>query len=90
MQTAEANVSTERKGRIVELGFRSQMQINIAGLCNFKDARGYRKIDDDACSNDDGQLIQNANLTNFVSGTYSTYETRYSFFRIAYQNRWNE
>ena len=85
MQTAEANVSTERKGRIVELGFRSQMQINISGLCNFKDARGYDRIDLDACFNDNGQLVQNSNLLNFTSGTYSTYEIRYSFFRIAYR-----
>ncbi len=85
MQTAEANVSTERKGKIVELGFRSQMQVNISGLCNFKDARGYDRIDLDACFNDNGQLVQNSNLLNFTSGTYSTYEIRYSFFRIAYR-----
>ena len=85
MQTAEANITTDRPGRVVELGFRSQMQINISGLCNYKDGRGYDQIDNDACDNDDGQLIQNANLTNFTSGTYSTYEVRYSFFRISYR-----
>ena len=85
MQTAEANVSTERQGRIVELGFRSQMQINISGLCNFKDGRDYAQIDRDACDNDNNQIAENANLLRFNSGTYSTYETRYSFFRIAYR-----
>ena len=85
MQTAEANVTTERKGKIVELGFRSQMQINISGLCNFKDGRDYAKIDRDACDNDNDQIAKNANLLRFNSGTYSTYETRYSFFRIAYR-----
>jgi len=85
LQAAEANVSTERQGRVVELGFRSQMQINISGLCNYKDARGYRKIDDDACDNYDGKDVDKAKLTNFTSGTYSTYETRYSFFRVSYR-----
>lgn len=85
MQAAEANISTERPGRVVELGFRSQMQINISGLCNYKDCRGYTEIDNDACFNDEGQQAQNANLLTFVSGTYSTVEVRYSFFRIAYR-----
>ena len=85
MQTAEANVSTERQGKVVELGFRSQMQVNISGLCNYKDGRGYDKIDFDACDADVGQQAENANLVNFTSGTYSTYETRYSFFRVAYR-----
>ncbi len=85
MQAAEANVSTERQGKVVELGFRSQMQVNISGLCNYKDGRNYDKIDFDACDADVGQQAQNANLVNFTSGNYSTYETRYSFFRIAYR-----
>ncbi len=85
MQIAEANVTTERQGKIVELGLRSQMQINISGLCDFKDGRDYRKIDFDACDNDNDQIAKNANLLRFNSGTYSTYETRYSFFRIAYR-----
>ena len=85
MQTAEANVSTERQGKIVELGLRSQMQINISGLCNYKDGRSYEDIDYYACEVDEGQQAENANLVNFTSGTYSTYETRYSFFRISYR-----
>lgn len=85
MQIAEANVSTERAGRIVEIGFRSQMQINISGLCNYADSRSYREIDDDACFNDLGQIAQNANLLTFISGTSTTVELRYSFFRVAYR-----
>ena len=85
MQIAEANVSTERAGRIVEIGFRSQMQINISGLCNYADGRTYEDIDDDACYNDQGQQAQNANLLTFVSGTTTTVELRYSFFRVAYR-----
>lgn len=85
MQSAEANISTEREGKVVEIGFRSQMQINISGLCNFKDGRGYDKIDNDACFSDNGDLIENSTIVNFTSGTFSTYETRYSFFRIAYR-----
>lgn len=85
LQTAEATFSTERQGQIVEVGFRSQLQINIQGLCNFKDARGYSRIDYDACDKDDGKDIDDASLTNFISGQYSTFETRYSFFRISYR-----
>lgn len=85
MQTAEAIFSTERQGRIVEVGIRSNLQVNISGLCNFKDARGYDRIDFDACDKDDGKDIEDANLTNFTSGQYSTFETRYSFFRISYR-----
>ena len=85
MQAAEANISTEREGKVVELGFRSQMQLNISGLCNFKDGRGYAAIDDAACDTYRGQQTVNVDLVNYISGTYSTYETRYSFFRIAYR-----
>ena len=85
MQAAEAIFSTERQGRIVEVGIRSSLQVSISGLCNFKDARGYERIDYDACDKDDGKDIGNANLTNFTSGQYSTFETRYSFFRVSYR-----
>ena len=85
MQAAEAIFSTERQGRVVEVGIRSNLQVNISGLCNFKDARGYERIDFDACDKDDGKDIEDANLTNFISGQYSTFETRYSFFRVSYR-----
>ena len=85
MQAAEAIFSTERQGRVVEVGIRSNLQISIAGLCNFKDARGYDRIDFDACDKDEGKEINQATLTNFSSGQYSTYETRYSFFRVGYR-----
>ena len=85
MQAAEANVSTERQGRIVELGFRSQMQVNIAGLSNFVDGRDYEKIDNEACDNFNGDEAEDVETINFNSGSYSAYETRYSFFRISYR-----
>ena len=85
MQAAEAIFSTERQGRVVEVGIRSNLQVSIAGLCNFKDARGYDRIDFDACDKDAGKEINQATLTNFSSGQYSTYETRYSFFRVGYR-----
>ena len=85
MQVAEANVSTERSGRIVELGFRSQMQVNITGLSNFVDGRNYELIDNEACDNYNGDPVIDVRLLNFISGAYSTYETRYSFFRVAYR-----
>ena len=85
MQMAEANITTERQGQVVELGFRSQTQVSISGLCNFRDSFDYAKIDNDACYNDVGQQAQNANLKTFSSGTYTSAETRYSFFRVSYR-----
>ena len=85
LQSAEAIFSTERQGRVVEVGIRSNSQINISGLCNFGDARGYERIDFDACDKDDGKDVEDADLTNFTSGQFSTVETRYSFFRISYR-----
>lgn len=85
MQSAEATFSTERQGQIVEVGIRSNMQIRIQGLCNFKDARGYNRIDFDSCDKDAGKKVDKANLLNFSSGVYSTFETRYSFFRVSYR-----
>ena len=85
MQSAEATFSTERQGQIVEVGIRSNMQVRIQGLCNFKDARGYERIDFDSCNKDEGKKINDANLLNFSSGVYSTFETRYSFFRVSYR-----
>ena len=85
MQTAEANISTERQGKVVELGFRSQMQVNISGLCDFRDSKNYYDTDYASCEVDEGEQAEDAELSTFISGTYSTYETRYSFFRIAYR-----
>ena len=88
MQSAEAIFSTERQGKIVEVGIRSNLQVSISGLCNFKDARGYDRIDFDACDKDNGKTVDGpdaTNLTNFNSGQYTTVETRYSFFRVSYR-----
>ena len=85
MQMAEANITTERQSQVIELGFRSQTQVNISGLCNFRDSFDYKKIDEDACYNDNGQDVENANLKTFNSGTYTAAETRYSFFRASYR-----
>ena len=82
---AEAVFSTERPGTVVEVGLRSALQVDIRGLCNFRDGRTYQKIDDDACDSFDGDEADEVELENFQSGQYSSSENRYSFFRIGYR-----
>lgn len=82
---AEGVFSTDRAGNVLEVGLKSNVQLNIRGLCNFRDAHGYQRCDNEACFNYNGQQAQNIEAITFQSGTYSSPETRYSFFRISYR-----
>ena len=82
---AEASFSTDREGRVLEVGLKSSVQLKVGGLCNFRDAYSYRRCDNEACFNYNGQQAQNIQASIFQSGTYSSPDTRYSFFRISYR-----
>lgn len=82
---AEGSFSTDRAGNVLEVGLRSSVQVDIRGLCNFRDAHSYRRCDNEACFDYNGQAAQNIQASIFQSGTYSSPETRYSFFRISYR-----
>lgn len=82
---AIANFVTEKRGRVVEVGLRSTLQTTISGICNFRDARSYYVIDRDACEKFDGDDADGTTPINFVSGTYTGPEQRYSFFRLSYR-----
>jgi hypothetical protein len=82
---AEAVFSTDREARVVEVGLRSNVQLQISGLANFRDAHSYTRCDDEACFDYNGQNANNIEAIIFQSGTYSSPDTRYSFFRVAYR-----
>ena len=82
---AEGVFSTDRAGNVLEVGLKSSVQLQVGGLCNFRDAHSYRRCDNEACFDYNGQPAQNIEASIFQSGTYSSPETRYSAFRISYR-----
>lgn len=87
-RVALANVTTTRPCRVVEIGIRSTMGIRIGGLCNFKDALTYEEINGRACKNYEGNKVEKGKILRvdiFQSGSLSTSEDRFSFFRISYR-----
>lgn len=82
---SEAVFSTDRECRVVEVGLRSTVQLQISGLANFRDAHSYTRCDNEACFNYNGQNANNIEAIVFQSGTYSSPDTRYTFFRISYR-----
>jgi hypothetical protein len=94
---ALGNVSINRETRYFEIGIRSTVAMQIQGLCNFADiptdkpghiesddVSGYESINWKAADGLAGESVSN-NLANtvFSSGTVTTPEKRYSFFRVA-------
>lgn len=85
---ALANITTTRPCRVIDIGIRSVMGIRIGGLCNFKDALPYDEVNNKACFNFTGRIIPKGQTVNpdvFQSGSISTSEERYSFFRVSYR-----
>lgn len=82
---AVATVTLNRASRAFEIGIRSTVGIKINGLCNFKDAKSYKTINDAAGGrfyertfNSDTSI----STQNITSGTITTTEERYSFFKV--------
>lgn len=85
---ALGSVSTTRPCRAVEIGIRSSMGIRIGGLCNFTDSLTCEDIDKRAGGAFEGKVVKKGQILkvqNFQSGTLTTSEERYSFFRISYR-----
>ena len=82
---AESVFSVDRECRVIEVGLRSNVQLQINGLANFRDAHSYTRCDNEACFDYNGQNANNIEAIVFQSGTYSSPDTRYSFFRISYR-----
>lgn len=85
LKFAEAVFATDREAKIVEVGLRSNVQLQIGGLANFRDAHSYTRCDNEACFDYNGQNANNIEAITFQSGTYSSPDNRYSFFRVGYR-----
>ena len=85
MKVAIGNFVTEKPGRVVEIGIRSNLQVSLGGICNFRDAQNYEQIDQQACLRFQPGDADDAKPINFVSGSYTGPEQRYSFFVVEWR-----
>jgi hypothetical protein len=82
------NVSTSTECRIAEVGLRSTVGTRIAGLCNFRDTLNFEETDGRACLYREGENVkrgQKVNVDIYQSGTVTTVEERFSFFRVSFR-----
>jgi len=82
---AEAVFTTDRESRVVEVGLKSSVQLQISGLCNFRDTHSYTRCDNEACFNYNGQPASGIEAIVYQSGSYSSPDTRYSFFKASWR-----
>ena len=77
MRVAEGFVAVERKTQFVEVGFRSTVNMNFSGVCAWGNITfSYQTIDD----------LNEGDNSFFTNPTYTSPETRYSCFKVAYRN----
>lgn len=89
LRVAIANIVTSRECRIVELGIRSAMGISITGLLRFRNTLTFDEADSRACLSREGDKIKRGNtvkVDQYQSGTATTIEPRFSFFRISFRS----
>lgn len=89
LRIAIANIITSRECRIVELGIRSVMGISITGLLRFRSTLTFEEADSRACLSREGDKIKRGNtvkVDQYQSGTATTIEPRFSFFRISFRS----
>lgn len=87
-RVALGSVATSRPCRVVEIGLRSTLGIRLAGICNFADSRTYDEINADACLSKEGETVKKGTTLKvdiYNSGTITSAEERYSFFKIGYR-----
>jgi hypothetical protein len=88
LRCALGDVSTTSECRIAEIGLRSTLGQRITGLCNFRDTLTLSETDGRACLLREGDNIKRGKKLNvdiYQSGSVSTIEERYSFFRVSYR-----
>jgi hypothetical protein len=91
LRVAIATVTIPRPARHVEIGIRSTLGIQVAGMCNMRDAQDMDLIERRAVGNRvSGQRVpkeaaSNTNVSIYQSGVVTRAETRFSFFRIIYK-----
>lgn len=87
-RAAIATVLIPRVCRVFEIGLRSTVGIRVSGLTNFRDTLPIANLNFLAGDLYDGFIFGNdvkLNTATFQSGTISSNELRYSFFRIYYR-----
>lgn len=80
-----ATITTTRPTRLIEIIIRSNLGIRINNLCNFRDTISYGEADNRACLDYKGNTISKGSTLkqfNYTSGTITTAQMRYSFFKI--------
>lgn len=80
-----ATITTTRPTRLIEIIIKSSLGIRVSNLCNFRDTISYGAADNKACLDYRGDTISKGSTLkqfNYTSGTISTAQMRYSFFRI--------
>ena len=80
-----ATITTTRPTRLIEIIIRSNLGIRISNLCNFRDTISYGAADNKACLDYRGDTISKGSTLkqfNYTSGTITTAQMRYSFFKI--------
>lgn len=88
MRAAIANIATSRSCRVVEVGIRSSLGIDINGLMRFRSTLSYEDADKRACTQYEGDNVRRGDTLKtdqYQSGATTTTETRYSFFRVSYR-----
>ena len=76
MRASEGFIATERKTKFIEVGFKSTVNLQLNGIC------AWRNIDKSYGTIDDLNRNENGFYTN---PTYTSPETRYSFFKVRYK-----
>ncbi len=82
---AIANIATQRECRIVEIGIKSALGLSFNGLLRFRTTLSFEEADERACTGKEGDKIQRGKILRvdqYQSGTLTTPEDRYSFFRV--------
>jgi len=80
-----ATITTTRPTRLIEILVRSNLGTRINNLCNFRDTISYGAADNKACLDYRGDTISKGSTLkqfNYTSGTITTAQMRYSFFKI--------
>ena len=81
MRLAEASFTTERQTRYVEVGLRSQVNLQVSGICYFK---GIAKDDRTrTLSEIDSDMVDD--FISFTNGNYTSPEVRLSGFRVGWR-----
>lgn len=78
MRAAEGFVATERKSRFVEVGFRSNVNMNFNGVCAWRNIPYSYETIDDLNSSD-------TSASFYTNPLYTSPETRYSCFKVEYK-----